>query len=187
MGRDGVCVGAFDVDLGKSIRLLDSAGINQASQFSLDIGDVAVAHYLEKPNISAPHTEDVKLLSFEPCESQDLILALFAQKVRRVHGSIADCFDGKLYQPDHGALAMHNNNVSDHSVCFWKTDEDLTLNRYGKYVYRYGSRNIQIKYVGIPEAIDIIKAGSTVRLSLSRRWNVNGQEPVCWLQLSGWF
>lgn len=187
MGANGVCVGAYDVDIKRNIRLLDAAGQNQPNTFGLSIGDVVTATYINKPNISAPHTEDVMLQSYRNCPDRKNACDALLENAPVVNGPISNCFSGKLFQPGNGALAIPNNDVPDHSVCFWRTDKPLILNRFGKYTYRDGFRNVQIQYVGFPEAINRIEAESVVRLSLSRRWNIDGQEKLCWLQLSGWY
>lgn len=187
MGPTSVCVGAYDVDLNRSIRLLDANGGKQPDTFGLNIGDVVTANYIRKNNTLAPHTEDVMLQSYVDYPNKKKVNALFSQNAPVVEGEISNCFSGKLHQPGHGALAIPNNDVPDHSVCFWRTDKPLTLNNYGKYIYQDGFRNIQIQYVGFPAAINRIEAKTVVRLSLSRRWNIEGQEKVCWLQLSGWY
>lgn len=187
MGPNSVCVGAYDVDLNRSIRLLDANGYNQPNTFGLNIGDVVTATYINKPAISSPHTEDVMLQSYIDCPEKENVYGLFKINAPVVSGSIFDCFGGKLFQPGNGALAIPNDDVPNHSVCFWRTNSPLVLNNFGKYTYRNGFRNILIQYVGFPDAIDRIETGSVVRLSLSRRWNVDGQEKLCWLQLSGWY
>jgi hypothetical protein len=186
MGQN-VCVGAYDVDRNRNIRLLDANGYGQPSTFPLNIGDVVTAQYRDRQNIDAPHTEDVLLQSYQPYANEQEVGNAFSANAPVIDGPITNCFGGKLFQPGHGAMAIPNNDVPDHSVCFWRTDRSLTLNNYGKYVYRNGFRNIQIQYVGFPESVQRIPSGTVVRLSLSRRWNVDDQEKLCWLQLSGWY
>lgn len=186
MGQN-VCVGAYDVDRHRNIRLLNADGYGQPSTFPLNIGNVVTAQYRDRTNIEAPHTEDVLLQSYQPCADDQEVKNAFSENAPVIDGPLSNCFEGKLFQPGHGAMAIRNNDVPDHSVCFWRPDNNLTLNNYGKYVYRIGFRNIQIQYVGFPEPIQMIPAETIVRLSLSRRWNVEGQEKICWLQLSGWY
>lgn len=187
MGESGVCVGAYDVDLRRNIRLLDSNGNNQNVSFRLDVGDIVLASYVNKADLTAPHTEDVKLYSYEQCENKAQVRDIFLSSAFVVHGEITNCFSGKLFQPSGGGLAAKNDDPPNHSVCFWRADRELKLNRFGKYVYVSDLKKVQIKYVGFPDPIDCIPAETVVRLSLSRRWSVEGGEPLCWLQLSGWY
>jgi hypothetical protein len=182
-----ICVGAYDVDRRRSIRLLDQNGYGQAADFPLNIGDVVTARYRDRAQIEAPHTEDVLLQSHQPYANTDEVSRVFTENAPVVDGPLTNCFGGKLFQPGNGAMAVPNGDVPDHSVCFWKTDKPLSLNRYRRYVYRNGFRSIEVQYVGFPEPVQNIPAGTVVRLSLSRRWNVEGQEKLCWLQLSGWY
>lgn len=182
-----VCVGAYDIDRNRNIRLLDISGYGQLPNFPLNIGDTVVAQYRDRVNIEAPHTEDVLLQSYQPYDNEKEISGAFKEIAPVIDGPVTNCFGGKLFQPANGAMAIPNNDVPDHSVCFWRIDKDLALNNFGKYIYRNGFRNIQIQYVGFPETIQRIPSGTVVRLSLSRRWNIDGQEKLCWLQLSGWY
>lgn len=186
MGQN-ICVGAYDVDRHRNIRLLDRNGYGQPSNFPLKIGDVVTANYCERVNIEAPHTEDVLLKGYHSYDNIKDVFKSFYENAPIIKGPLTNCFDRKLFQPGRGAMAIPNNDLPSHSVCFWKTDKQLVLNDYKKYVYRCGSRQVQIQYVGFPDAAPIISAGRIVRLSLSRRWNINGQEKICWLQLSGWY
>lgn len=187
MGESGVCVGAYDVDLRRNIRLLDANGNNQNISFALDVGDIVLASYSRKQNLTPPHTEDVKLYAYEAYSNEHEVRNIFLESAFVVGGAITNCFSGKLFQPSHGALASRNDDPPNHSVCFWRTDRSLKLNRFGKYVYANGAERVQIKYVGFPDPIDCILPGTVVRLSLSRRWSIEGGEPLCWLQLSGWY
>lgn len=186
MGQN-VCVGAYDVDRHRNVRLLDQNGYGQPSTFPLNIGDVVTAQYRDRANIEAPHTEDVLLQGYSSCANDQEVGKIFSENAPVIEGPLTNCFDGKLFQPGHGAMAIRNNDLPSHSVCFWRADKQLALNKYGKYDYRCGFRNVQIQYVGFPDAAQIIPVGTVVRLSLSRRWNVEGQEKLCWLQLSGWY
>lgn len=189
MGQNGVCVGAYDVDRHKSIRLLDANGYNQSSTFPLDLFDVVKATYVEKPNITPPHTEDVMLKSYSTYQNSEEVVDLFIAEAQTVDGSLLECFDGKLFQPTSGALAVRANDLPDHSVCFWNPDKPLNINNFGdKYLYKINPfRTAAIKYVGIPEAVPHLASNQTLRLSLSRKWAYNGGEELCWLQLSGWY
>ncbi|WP_410171723.1 dual OB domain-containing protein [Cereibacter johrii] len=182
-----ICVGAYDVDRHRNIRLLDRKGYGQPLNCPMKIGDVVTARYLDRANIEPPHTEDVLLQGYEPYANAQEVHNAFTQNASVVEGPLTDCFDGKLFQPGRGAMAIPNDDLPDHSVCFWRTDRQLTLNNFGKYVYRRGFNTIQIQYVGFPDAVQLIPVGTVVRLSLSRRWNMDGQEKLCWLQLSGWY
>ena len=74
---------------------------------------------------------------------------------------------------------------------FWISDKNLTKSIYfnkPRYNYKYIDGWKSLPYVGFDEAIDIIPAGTLIRVSLARWWNTNGTtETRCSLQLSGWY
>jgi 1-acyl-sn-glycerol-3-phosphate acyltransferase len=80
---------------------------------------------------------------------------------------------------------------ADHSVCFWELEKDLLLyfSKKNKIRYRYDDNEfyINIPFVGYQPPIPFIPAGTVVRLSLARWWAGTGEEPRCYLQLSGWY
>jgi hypothetical protein len=45
-----------------------------------------------------------------------------------------------------------------------------------------------LKFKGTEDPVDIIHAGTLIRVSLAR-WKAfnEGEQPKCWLQLSGWY
>lgn len=188
MSPGNICVGAFDVDNRRSVRLLNALGQSQSENFPLHVGNVVAATYANKIGIISPHTEDVLLQDHAPCNNEHEVKRLFKQLAPIVDGSLANCFGGRLFSPEGGAMAIRRENVSDHSVCFWRADRELTISRFGgKYDYRSGNIQTSIKYVGFQDPINLIPAGSVLRLSLSRWWNMEGRERYCWLQLSGWY
>lgn len=187
MSGDSICVGAFDVDNRRNIRLLNALGHNHSANFPLQIGNVAVATYINRAGAVAPHTEDVLLQTHSPCISEKEVISLINQLANIIEGPITNCFGGRLFSPDGGAMAIRRNNLSDHSVCFWKANRELILNRFGKYEYRAERVSTTVKYVGFQEPLRLIPAGTVLRLSLSRWWNIDDREKYCWLQLSGWY
>lgn len=107
----------------------------------------------------------------------------------RVDG-IDGVFDNHLVWIESGSgFIPVNNELPMYSTCFWQTDRDLTMFRsYEKTRYRYYYRegNRCISYVGFQEAIEVIPANTLIRLSLTRKFNFNGNNGF-WLQLSGWY
>ena len=76
---------------------------------------------------------------------------------------------------------------------FWRPDQPLGLDYQGKRIrYRYpgedGGRTIT--FVGFQEPVEVIPAGTLVRVSLAHWWRPTDkpeQELRCYVQLSGWF
>jgi len=80
--------------------------------------------------------------------------------------------------------------VPDYSTGFWIPDRDLKLRDDGThYDYAKGFFRRGLKYVGEPEAVPTIPAGTLARVSLAGWWKPEDVdiEERCYLQLSGWF
>ena len=109
---------------------------------------------------SSRHTQRMCLQDHAPCNNEHEVKRLFKQLAPIVDGSLANCFGGRLFSPEGGAMAIRRENVSDHSVCFWRADRELTISRFGgKYDYRSGNIQTSIKYVGFQDPINLIPAG----------------------------
>lgn len=189
MGAGNVCIGAFDVDNNRNIRLLTSGGSNQPSSFPLNIGSTVKATYAEKSGIKPPHTEDVLLKNYAEIASAPVLKA-FQGLCNPITGPITNTFSGCLSKQGGNALSIGSENVPDHSVCFWRSDAPLTLDTSFdsiKYNYGYGFNRVSIKFVGFQDPIRTIPSGSIIRLSLARWWcHPGNNEERCYLQLSGW-
>lgn len=198
MSAGHVCIGAFDVENKKNVRLLTSSGSQQPEEVPLDIGKVVTATYIStSPGIKAPHTEDVRLQSFSDHANAQEILKKFGEICPVIVGSIEDTFSGTLSRDGSNSYSVREENVPNHSVCFWRTDDRLVLDqgyqqRFGKIKYSYGNgfARVGIPFVGFQDAINVIPTGTVARLSLARWWrpdNADYPDKRCQLQLSGWF
>jgi hypothetical protein len=81
-----------------------------------------------------------------------------------------------------------------HSTGFWIPHADLMLFKDARQRprYQYGAhhQNREVPYVGLAEPVELIPAGTWVRVSLAQWWRPSdspGVEERCYLQLSGWF
>lgn len=189
MGGENVCVGAFDINNNRNIRLLTASGSNQPRSFPLNIGSTIKATYAEKSGTKPPHTEDVLLKGYE-ATAPGPVLKAFQGLCKPITGPITNTFSGCLSKQGGNALSIGSDNVPDHSVCFWRADAPLTLDTSFdsvKYNYGFGFNRVSIKFVGFQETIRTIPSGSIIRLSLARWWCPPGHnEERCYLQLSGW-
>ena len=197
MNQGHVCIGAFDVENKTNIRLLTATGDQQPETCELDVGRVVRASYIKvTTRVVLPHTEDVKLKSYTEVNQVQPIKDDFEKSCPVVHGPITNTFAGHLSREGSSSLSIRKDNISDHSVCFWKADQTIHLDaayreRFGKAKYRYGPRYDQIglPFVGMQDPIVSIPAGTVVRLSLARWWKPNdaAYDERCQLQLSGWY
>jgi hypothetical protein len=192
---NSACVGAVTGN-GRFVRLLDEDGYNQDVNTSFNIGDVWTIDYQERPNKTAPHIEDILITNkkFKGTLKSELKMLQVIQKfgVKIWRGRPDVLFDGKLNWTNSGSGYINEENgICDNSVGFWISDRDLTKKIfYEKTRYSYPNINgwRSLPFVGYGNEVDIIPAGTLIRVSLARWWDTNGTtEERCSLQLSGWY
>lgn len=184
------CIGGILED-NTSVRLMKPGGQWDTSS-QLDIGDIWNIDYKRPASIVAPHTEDILVTGAKYVGNQDGLRAHILSLVTPWTGGIDQVFNGNLgyTNSDNGFMSV-SRGVTDYSTWFWIPDRDLTLRDDGKhydYPGDYSSKGMS--YVGEPDALSVIPAGTLVRLSLARWWkphDVEDLEERCYLQLSGWF
>ncbi|MGB0950131.1 MAG: hypothetical protein ACPGU0_08515, partial [Marinirhabdus sp.] len=103
-----------------------------------------------------------------------------------------DClFDNLIRWTDRGSGYIDKEGgIPAYSVGFWISDNDLKRRDYNGVRYQYpqsiGWRSIKFK--GYQKPVNIIPAGTLIRVSLARWKSLKQDEsPKCWLQLSGWY
>lgn len=195
MHGNHVCIGGFDLVAQRSVRLLNAQGYNQSNDSPYQIGDLWNISYQIRPRCDAPHLEDV-LVSRATKESSIADLPGFIRaNCPIVVGPLASTFGGLLQFTAAGAgYLSREGGIPDYSVCFWQCASALNRNDFKDKV-RYDCRqNFQIRhisYVGFQEPLDVIPAGTLLRLSLARWWKPNDAPPEdtekCFLQLSGYY
>lgn len=200
---NAACVGGLATN-GRYVRLLDENGHNQPIDTDFDIRQVWSIEYNERQN-TAPHIEDVLITSktLKGTLKSELTMLQMIQRFNAPiwRGSPDVLFDGLLNWTNNGSGYINEEGgISQHSVGFWISNQPLRRNilrgqrddgiEWESTRYNYpninGWRNLP--YVGFEGAIEIIPAGTLLRVSLARWWNRNGQtEDRCSLQLSGWY
>lgn len=193
---NAACVGGISGN-GKFVRLLDENGYNQNVDTALKIGDVYTIEFTERPNKKPPHIEDILVTKMTYKFSFDSIQKMVEYLKEKLNvkiwsGSPDILFDGKLNWTDSGSgFINRENGIPDNSVGFWIPDMDLTRKVfYEKNRYNYPNINgwRSFPFVGYENAVDVIPAGTLVRVSLARWWDTNGTtEERCSLQVSGWY
>ncbi len=193
---NAACVGAVSGG-GRFVRLLDANGYNQDVDTPLTIGDVWIIDFKERQNKIPPHVEDILVTNmafkFSFSTIQKMIKYLKEKlDVKIWRGSPDILFDGKLSWTNNGSgYISEKNGVCDSSVGFWISNRDLTKKIFYEKT-RYSYPNIggwrSLPFVGYGIEIDVIPAGTLIRVSLARWWDTNGKtEDRCSLQLSGWY
>ena len=191
---NAACVGALATK-GRSLRLLNKNGDNQPTDTDFEVRHVWEIEFTEREYNRSPHIEDVLVISrnLKGTLKDELTMLQMVERFNAPiwRGSPDILFDGKLNWTNNGSRYINEENgIPDNSVGFWIPDRPLKKREF--YGTRYSYPNINgwrsLPFVGFGNEIDIIPAGSLVRVSLARWWDRNGEtEERCSLQLSGWY
>lgn len=194
MNHNQVCIGGLTLN-GRYVRLIDEHGNNQPENTDLAPRQVWEIEFVERQNNIPPHVEDVIVLNRikKGILKEDITIRDFIDKreipIWREHPD--NLFDSLIqWTPSGSGYIDRTGGVPNHSVGFWISDKDLRKNEYQGIRYQYptsiGWRSI--KYKGTEEPVDLIPAGTLIRVSLAR-WHAfnEGEELKCWLQISGWY
>lgn len=208
------CVGGIFAN-GRSVRLLDANGNYQDNNTVFSIGDVYTIEYQELTNKRPPHIENIIVTSqkfkFSFASMSQMINYLVDKlKINIWNGAITTLFENKLQWTTPGSgYISEQSDMPNHSTGFWIPDQDLIRSDYQRdnkikvrYSYSFPVKqknrddlwefsNTNIKYmpfVGFQKPINIIPAGTLVRVSLAKWVSLKeNEEEKCWLQLSGWY
>ena len=193
MNNGQACVGGITLD-GRYVRLLDINGNNQPENTDFEPKQAWEIKFSERENNAPPHVEDIIVHSRETkgklkdnITIKDFILK---REIPIWQGSPDNLFDGLIkFTPSGSGYIDRNGGVPNHSVGFWISDKDIRRKDYQGIRYQYPSDNWRsFKFKGFEEPIDIIPAGTLLRVSLARWKSFSTDElPKCWLQLSGWY
>ena len=189
--KNGVCCGGLNLQSGEFIRLHDHWGKNLTESAPFQIGDVYNLDYRPAVNCRPiPHIEDKEILpNYE--KLKQLSTTEFIKEIDRLvdvpSGGIETIFEGKLHRSTF-ATYISPVDIPQYSVCFWRPNAPLIKSGFlGKTKYWFGGSHA-INYVGFQEPIEIIPAGTLLRMSLANWWSPDDiTEKRCYLQLSGWF
>ena len=188
MGPEQLCIGALNVQDWSSLRLFPKNSDGKWKHNStIEIGQTyEIRGYKPYPTI-LPHSEDFKLRSISALGEFGGNLPLsISNNIKVARQGVESLFKGCLILNQAQSLTIKHANVPTFSTQFWVPNQDLIrLNKWDKDFYVFGEH--RIRYVGYRTPIDLIPAGSLVRLSLARWWAPPNQEESCYLQVSGWW
>ena len=189
--RNGVCCGGLDLQSGEFIRLHDHWGKNLTESAPFQIGEVYDLNYRKSVNARPiPHVEDKEILPHYE-KLRQLNTTEFIDEIDRLvdvpTGGIDAIFEGKLRRSTF-ATYISPDDIPQFSVCFWRPDAPLIKSGFlGKTKYWFKGYT-GINYVGFQEPLEMIPAGTLLRMSLANWWSPDAiTEKRCYLQLSGWF
>lgn len=191
---NGFCVGGININTCESIRIHNNKGGNLDLDTPYEIGDIWEMSYKTAWNVrKKPHIEDKQTFPYQKIENigiSGIIEFINSHSLelgeRLISSNIYDIFEGKIILGTNKNY-IDQSNIPNFSTQFWISDKDLTLtSKFEKNYYSYN--DIQIKYVGIEKTLNIIPAGTIIRLSLANWWDGDGSgQSRCYLQLSGWY
>ncbi|RFC53616.1 dual OB domain-containing protein [Brumimicrobium aurantiacum] len=194
MNNNQVCVGGLTLK-GRYVRLLDEQGNNQPENTDLAPKQGWEIEFEERPNNNPPHVEDILVHNrISKGKLKDEITIKDVIEKRNIpiwRGHPDELFDKLIQWTQSGSGYIdRDGGIPNHSVGFWISDKDLKRKEYNGIRYQYPSTSgwRSIKFKGLEKPVDIIPAGTLIRVSLARWVSFNeGEKPKCWLQLSGWY
>lgn len=189
--RSSACVGGVILKTNEFVRLLNGPRQYQEGNTPLNIGQVWDIDYEAHPD-KEPHIEDVHIKSKKYLYDVEDLQGYIRGNLPIWEGKPETIFDGKLKWTGNGSGYLDNPKILPlNSVGFWISDRDLVLedNRYYIYKRKRVWRNRKFSYVGFPNKIAVISAGTLIRVSLAKWWKPDdiNIEHRCYLQLSGWY
>jgi ATP-dependent DNA helicase RecQ len=193
----GACIGALAPD-GRSLRLeAANAASDEHAGSEYAVGDV-------HPQIVPPHVETVVVYAKSRLRRAADPIGAIERLMPPIQGPVEALYDGLLRRTDTGMLYLAGHGeLPSRSTLFWRPDRPLRLVTDGvRLHYCYdchpdagdasagdtGER--RLAFVGFQEPLDVIPAGTLVRVSLAHWWHPRDHpehELRCYGQLSGWF
>jgi hypothetical protein len=193
MSNEQVCVGGLTTE-GRCVRLLDKNGSNLPQDTDFMPLQVWEIDYIFRRDHTPPHVEDVLVLNQTKKGSLKkwvIIKELIEkQDIPVWRGSPDILFDKLVKWTSGGSGYIDKEGIPSRSVGFWISDKPLTRKSFNGIRYDYPSPSgwRSIKYKGLEKPVDVIPAGTLIRVSLARWVAFDENEmPKCWLQLSSWY
>ena len=193
MGK-GACIGAI-TEKGESVRLIPfSEDPHDGANREYKVGDIWEISSIPATSLIPPHNENIMVYEkrhlLTTRELEGTIELLMPPNI----GDPTVLYEGLLQSTESGALYIaQQSGVPPYSTTFWRLDQPLIRDTEGKRVrYRYPTKNGDrtLTFVGCQEPLEVIPAGTLVRISLAHWWRPEDTPDVeerCYAQLSGWF
>ena len=190
----GACIGAI-TEAGESVRLIPfNEDPHDGANREYEVGDVWEISAKPATSLIPPHNENVVVDKKQHLlitkELEGAIELLMPAKI----GDPTVLYEGLLQSTGSGALYIaKQSGVPLYSTTFWRPEQSLNRDTAGKRVrYRYPTENgdYTFTFVGFQEPLEVIPAGTLLRVSLAHWWRPEDTPEVeekCYAQLSGWF
>ncbi len=192
--KTGVCISGLTMKDYRNVRLIPVGRHNNPDNTPFEVGQVWDIVFSPKNDIILPHSEDVFFYQSRfigPMVKISDYLQNFAEIMK---GGMRNLFNGLLMRTERGsAYICRRVGIPSHSVEFWISDKDIEKETESNRIrYRYRSEDgfVFLPFVGLQACVDLIPAGTLIRLSLARWWTPSDKpewEERCYLQLSGWY
>lgn len=191
--NSGKCIGGILLENNRSVRLVRPDETYWPDNCGIEVGEVWDLNFHNRPNITAPFTEDVIVNSKQLLRRVDNVqqyLLTNQQNLRHIFwsGDVNSLYEGRVqFQSSNNRAYVGVNNPSSMSTGFWIPSSDLILQADNKH-YACGWQIVV--YVGTTAPLPRINAGTLCRVSLARpiipHPDFQGPER-CYVQLSGWY
>ncbi|MFN0172288.1 MAG: dual OB domain-containing protein [Bryobacteraceae bacterium] len=186
-----VCIGALS-DAGENLRLMNQHCDSDLGTKSIyRVGEWWQVECEPCGTKTPPHVEDVSVAVAKKLGLQDNLAQYLNKATKPWKGPIDVLFDGKIRFTGNGGGYISPADVPAGATGFWIPDSPLTLDVDERDKRGYYNNHRHLSYVGTEEEVDVIPAGTLVRVSLARWWKPRDADPSfeerCYAQLSGWY
>ncbi|MSP12083.1 MAG: DNA helicase RecQ [Chloroflexi bacterium] len=188
----GACVGGLTFE-GRSVRLIPAEGDrHEGANLEYNVGEVWEVDFTLPPTLKSPHVEDIIVRHKQPLARIDNLVAFIEQRIPPLAGGPEVLFYGQARPNEFGTLRIAQETIPPFSTMFWRPDRPLQRDSSGKRLrYRYPTPDggCTLTFVGFQEPVEMIPAGTLLRVSLSHWWRPPDhpeEEEHCYVQLSGW-
>ena len=190
----GACIGAITED-GKSVRLIPfNEDPHDGANREYEVGQVWKISSEPATDLILPHTENVVVYEKHRLGPPNDPIGFIERFMPPKKGDPRELYEGLLQSAGSGALYIaKQSGVPPYSTTFWRPDQPLQRDTQDKKVrYRYATESggYTLTFVGFQEPLEVIPAGTLLRISLAQWWRPKdkpGVEKRCSAQLSGWF
>ncbi len=188
---DRVCVGAIELDTGRSLRLKRMVdGGNALESHPMRPGSIWDLSYQPDQSVTQPHVEDVLVSGGHHVEDVPDMRSAILSVWEPWDCPLDDIFEGTLDVTEAGsAFVPTGTRVPSGSTGFWISRQGATIDSYERYWFEGGQRIQRTRWKGMTAATRTIPRGALIRFSLARwaEFPPGVGELRCYLQLSAWF
>ncbi len=190
---NAACVGGLIINNNRFVRLLSPGAWDQYADTAFNVGDIWDISFTDVDELEPPHIEDIIIHTKRYIRRVENFTGFIKNSgVTIFHGSPNGIFNGLLGWTGSGSGYIESNSdFPDNSVGFWISDKDL---EHSDKHFVYPAPSIyagakRLKYVGFENPVEVIPAGTMLRVSLARWWKPEDSDfgERCYLQLSGWY